>query len=137
MVDDRKAFTRPELFAEGVATAHGNVGELVAQYPKDRDTYIVLVSKGHKPDAEALESCIHDELAYLGMIGSKRKIRLLRNHFIEEGLASAAAFDRVVAPIGYEIGAVTVPEIAVSIAAQLIAARRRPEAVRNVAVKAR
>lgn len=134
--DDRPEFTRVELFPEGVVTAHGNVGELVAQYPKDRDTYIVLVSKGHKPDADALERCIHDEVAYLGMIGSKRKVRLLRSHFIEEGLASEDIFDRVVAPIGYDIGAVTVPEIAVSIAAQLVAARRNPQAVREIGIKA-
>lgn len=130
--DDRPNLATPDLFPPGVQTGHGDLRELVAAFPKDDDTYIVLVSKGHKPDAEALEACIHSRLAYLGMIGSKRKIHFLRENFIEEGLATPEVFDRVVAPIGYDIGAVTVPEIAVSIASQLIAARRRPSAVRDV-----
>ena len=133
--DDRAELVDPKLFPEGVHTAHGDLREMVSAFPIDKATYIVLVSKGHKPDAEALEGCIHSEPAYLGMIGSGRKIRFLRKHFIEDGLATAEEFDRVVAPIGYEIGAVTVPEIAVSIAAQLIAARRRPAAVTDVAPK--
>ena len=134
--DDRPELARPELFPEGVHAAHGDLRELVSAFPKDTETYIVLVSKGHKPDAEALEGCIHSTmLPYLGMIGSERKIRFLRKHFIEERIATEDEFNRVVAPIGYDVGAVTVPEIAVSIAAQLIAARRRPPAVRDIEPK--
>lgn len=136
VVDDRPEFARPQLFPDGVRSLHGNIRELVVQYPKDKDTYIVLVSKGHKPDAEALEACIHDAVGYLGMIGSKRKVRLLRKDFLEQGLATQDELDRVVAPIGYDIGAITVPEIGVSIAAQLVAARRHPAAVRDIAIKA-
>ncbi|MEX2015928.1 MAG: XdhC family protein [Candidatus Hydrogenedentales bacterium] len=123
--DDRAEFAQPELFPAGVRAAAGDLRQLVSEFPQDHDTYIVLVSKGHRPDAEALEGCIHGNAAYMGMIGSKRKIRFLRKHFLDDGLATAAEFDRVVAPIGLDIGAVTVPEIGVSIAAQLIAARRR------------
>lgn len=134
VVDDRAEFTRSELFPEGVHPIHGNIGEAVLRFPKGPDAYIVLVSKGHRPDAEALEACIDEPLAYLGMIGSARKIRLLREDFVRRGLATAELFDRVSAPIGVDIGAVSVPEIGVSIAAQLIAARRRgsplPESLR-------
>lgn len=137
VIDDREEFAGSERFPAGVTTTHGDPRQLVADYAKDRDTYIVLVSKGHKPDAEALEACIHDDVAFLGMIGSRRKIRFIRKDFLERGLATEAEFDRVVAPIGYEIGAVTVPEIAVSIVAQLIAARRKPAAVRDIATKPR
>ena len=59
------------------------------------------------------------------MIGSRRKVALIRKQFLETGLATEEEFDRVRAPIGLQIGAVTVPEIAVSIVAQLIAVRRR------------
>ena len=59
------------------------------------------------------------------MIGSKRKVALIRKNFIESGLATEEEFDRVHAPIGLDIGAVTVPEIAASITAQLIAVRRK------------
>lgn len=134
--DDRPEFAAPDRFPSGVTASHGEVRNLVAAYPKDRDTYIVLVSKGHKMDAEALEACIDAEVAYLGMIGSRRKVRMLKENFLDSGIATPEQWDRIVAPIGYELGAVTVPEIAVSIVAQLIAARRRPEAVHAAPVKA-
>jgi xanthine dehydrogenase accessory factor len=124
--DDREEYASPSLFPAGTTTKHGNLKELMTAFPKDRDTYIVLVSKGHRPDAEALEGCIHSDLRYLGMIGSRRKIRFLHKHFIEEGLCSEAEWDRIHTPIGYDFGAVSVPEIGVSIAAQLIASRRKP-----------
>jgi xanthine dehydrogenase accessory factor len=85
----------------------------------------VIVTRGHRQDAEALESCIHAPVAYLGMIGSRRKVGMLRKHFLETGLVTEAEWGRVYAPIGLEIGAVTVPEIATSIMAQLIAVRRK------------
>lgn len=136
VVDDRDEFSAPGLFPAGVYSARGNIKEYVANFQKDPDTYIVLVSKGHRPDADALEACIHADVAYLGMIGSRRKVRMLKKHFLEEGLATQEEWGRIVAPIGYEIGAVTVPEIAVSIAAQLVAARRSPQSVRNISTKA-
>jgi xanthine dehydrogenase accessory factor len=58
------------------------------------------------------------------MIGSKRKVALIRENFINSNLATEQQFNRVFAPIGLDIGALTVPEIATSIAAQLIAVRR-------------
>lgn len=125
LIDDRAEYASPELFPTGVDARHGNIRDLVAAFPKGPDAFIVLVSKGHRPDAEALEACIHDEVAYLGMIGSERKIRLLRRDFLERELATAEEFDRIVAPIGVDIGAITVPEIGVSVAAQLVAARRK------------
>jgi xanthine dehydrogenase accessory factor len=136
VVDDRPEFARPELFPEGTTCAHGPLRKLVEAFPKDADTYIVLVSKGHRPDAEALEGCIHSNPAFLGMIGSRRKVVSLRDHFLLEGLCTEEEWSRVVTPIGYDIGAVTVPEIAVSIAAQLVAARRKPLSVRSPGVKA-
>lgn len=125
VVDDRPEYASPDLFPAGVDARHGDIHDLVAAFPKGRDAYVVLVSKGHRPDAEALEACIHESVAYLGMIGSERKIKLLRKDFVETKLATAEVFDQVVAPIGIDIGAVTVPEIGVSIAAQLVAARRK------------
>ena len=64
------------------------------------------------------------------MIGSRRKVELMRKEFVESGRATAAEFDRVYAPIGLDIGAVTVPEIAASIVAQLIAVRRKGAAAK-------
>lgn len=130
VVDDRPEFSDPARFPKGVTAHCRNIPETVAAFPITRDVYIVLVTRGHKHDAEALEACIHSPAAYLGMIGSKRKVAMIRKDFLASGLATEAEFDRIYAPIGLDIGAVTVPEIAASIAAQLVAVRRKGHAAR-------
>jgi len=125
VLDDRPEFTDQALFPEGVATRCGDIRKEVKAFGIGRDTYIVIVTRGHKHDAEALEACIHAPAAYIGMIGSKRKVALMREDFIESGLAGEEEFGRVFAPVGLDIGAVMVPEIAASIVAQLIAVRRK------------
>jgi len=125
VIDDRAEFTDPALYPEGTMTHCGDIPEQIAAGPIAGDTYIVIVTRGHKLDAEALEACIHAPVAYVGMIGSRRKVALIRSNFIESGIAAAEQFDRVFTPIGLDIGAVTVPEIAASITAELIAVRRQ------------
>ena len=125
VLDDRAQFAIADRFPNGTKVICGTIRREVERFSKEPDTYIVLVSKGHKPDAEALEGCIHSEPAYIGMIGSRRKTALLRKHFVESGLATEDQFDRIHAPIGLNIGAVTVEEIATSVMAQVIAVRRK------------
>jgi xanthine dehydrogenase accessory factor len=125
VLDDRPEFADPALFPPAVQTRCGPVAQLLGDEPLTDDTYVVIVTRGHRHDAEALAACIHRRLAYLGMIGSRRKVALLEKHFLEHGLATEEEFARVFAPIGLAIGAETVAEIAVSIAAQLIAVRRK------------
>jgi xanthine dehydrogenase accessory factor len=125
VIDDRPEFTRPGLFPEGTTACCGPVEEQLARYPFSPDTYVVLVTRGHQHDAAALRVSLRQPVAYLGMIGSRRKVLLMREDFLRAGWATAAEFDRVYAPIGLDIGSLTVPEIATSIVAQLIAVRRR------------
>ena len=125
VVDDRPEFTDPSLFPAGTATRCGDIPKQIAALASAADTYIVIVTRGHKLDAATLEACIRAPVAYIGMIGSRRKFSLLRENFIQSGLATEAEFDRVFAPVGLDIGAVTVPEIAASITAELIAVRRK------------
>ena len=125
VLDNRPAFAQAERFPAGTKVICGPIRTEVERFEKETDTFIVLVSMGHKPDAEALEGCIHSKPAYIGMIGSRRKVALLRNHFLELGLATEQEFARVHAPIGLDIGAVTVEEIATSIMAQVVAIRRQ------------
>lgn len=125
VVDDRAEFTDAALFPDGTTTLCGDIPKHVAGLSTGYDTYVVVVTRGHKLDAETLEACIHASVAYVGMIGSKRKVALLRENFIGGKLATEEEFDRVFSPIGLDIGAVTVPEIAASITAELIAVRRR------------
>jgi xanthine dehydrogenase accessory factor len=126
VVDDRPAFAEADRFPGALAVRCGNITDELATLPLDRDTYVALVSRGHRTDAEALAVCLrHPGLAYVGMMGSRRKIGLLRKEFIDTGVATAAAFDRIHAPIGLDIGAETPSEIAASIVAELIAVMRR------------
>jgi xanthine dehydrogenase accessory factor len=125
VVDDRPEFADAALFPRGVSVCCGDVPQQIAAHPMNKDTYVVIVTRGHRQDAEALAACIHQRPAFLGMIGSRRKVALMRKSFLESGLATEEEWNRVHAPIGLSIGAVTVPEIAVSIAAELIAVRRK------------
>jgi xanthine dehydrogenase accessory factor len=125
VIDDRAEFTAAELFPEGTATDCGPIAEQLARLEIAADTYVVIVTPGHRHDAEALAACLKTPAAYVGMIGSRRKVRMMREEFIQSGRATAAEFDRVYAPIGLDIGSLSVPEIAASITAQLIAVRRK------------
>jgi xanthine dehydrogenase accessory factor len=89
------------------------------------DTFIVIVTRGHQHDAQVLEACVNRAAGYIGMIGSRRKIAVIRRDMIESGITTEAGFDRVYAPIGLDIGSVTASEIAASIVAQLILVRRK------------
>ena len=133
VLDDRPEFTQASLFPDGTTFYCRPIGEGVAAFPVDGETYIVIVTRDHQHDAEALMACIHRSAAYLGLIGSRRKVAVLRADVVESGRATAAEFARVYAPIGIDLGAATVPEIATSIVAQLIAVRRLKTAPRFAA----
>ncbi len=130
VVEDRAEYARPEIFPPQIETRCGKVGDVLGELPITRHTYIAIVGRGHLVDAQALAACIDKPAAYIGMMGSRRKIALLRKDFIESGRATAEQLDRVYAPIGLNLGAETVPEIAASIVAQLIAVRRTGKAPR-------
>jgi xanthine dehydrogenase accessory factor len=123
VIDDRAEFANSKRFPEADTLIVKDIGQAVADFTITSDTYIVIVSRGHSHDAEALRACIQSPAAYIGVIGSRRKVSLTRETFISEGWATAAQFDRVHAPIGLDIGSTTVEEIAVSIAAELVLVR--------------
>jgi len=130
VIDDRPAFTAPALYPAGVTTRCGDIARELAAWPMAADTFVAIVTRGHQQDRAALAACVRQPAGYLGMIGSRRKVALLRQDLLASGAATATEFDRVYAPIGLDIGAQTVPEIAASIVAQLIAVRRRGRAPR-------
>jgi len=87
------------------------------------DTYIVIVTREHNHDTEALKPCIGSNAAYIGMIGSSHKVGIMKNRFLAEGWTSPEQWSRIHTPIGLSIGSKSVQEIAVSIAAQLVSVR--------------
>ncbi|HEB35282.1 hypothetical protein LCGC14_0530070 [marine sediment metagenome] len=123
VIDDRPEFANKEKLPDADNIIVGEIGKAIQDFTISSDTYLVIVTRGHKHDGAALRQCISSEAAYIGMIGSIRKIKLMRKKFLEEGWATAPQFDRVCAPIGIAIQSKTVEEIAVSIAAQLALVR--------------
>jgi len=101
----------------------GDIAEHLASAEIGGDTYCLIVTRGHRHDEQALEAVVGRGAKYIGMIGSRRKVKLIYDDLIERG-ADPRALETVRAPVGLDIGAVTVEEIAVSIAAQLVEVRR-------------
>lgn len=124
VVDEREEWLEPGAFPAGVRLLAGSPVQAASQLPMDADTYIVLVGPGYPQDLEALAVCLTRPVRYVGMIGSRRKVSLVRRDLLLSGRASAADWARVHAPIGLDLGAVEVPEIALSIVAELVAVRR-------------
>lgn len=124
IVDDRALFANPERlpFADRVEVA--DIPGFVRDYPIDTDTFVVIVTRGHRHDAQVLRECIHSPARYIGMIGSRRKITVIYEQFLREGIASPDDLRRVHSPMGLTLGDREVGEIAVSIAAEMIAVRR-------------
>lgn len=132
LLDNRTDTIDSELLPSGTALKIGPVDNELSKISMDPDTFIVIATQGHQHDAEALRSCIRSEAAYIGLMGSKRKIRLMRERFIDEGWATAREYDAVHAPVGLDIHAETVQEIAVSIAAELVKVRRELKERRKI-----
>lgn len=123
VIDDRPEFANKERLPDADNIIVDEIEKAVRNFPISPGTYLVIVTHGHQNDAEALRPCISSRAAYVGMIGSSRKIKLMREKFIEKGWATPEEFDHVHAPIGIEIQSKTVEEIAVSIVAQLVFVR--------------
>jgi xanthine dehydrogenase accessory factor len=107
----------------GSLTSAGDIALRLREAPVDADTFCVVVTRGHKHDEQALASVVSRGARYVGMIGSRRKVKLILDDLEAAGVPRAE-LDRVHAPIGLPIGAVSVEEIALSIAAQLVQVRR-------------
>jgi xanthine dehydrogenase accessory factor len=122
VVDDREAFANKERFpmAQEIYTSYEEAFEKI--HPNVA-SYLVIVTRGHKEDMRVLAWAVRTEARYVGMIGSKRKVLSVYKALENEGYKSEE-FARVYAPMGLEIGALSPEEIAVSIAAELVAVRR-------------
>jgi xanthine dehydrogenase accessory factor len=122
VVDDRADCLTPSNFP-GARCILGEIEAELSRFDVNPWTYVVIVTRGHRHDAQALAALIHSPAAYVGLIGSKRKIHRIFTELRQQGVPSERLAS-VHAPIGLEIAAVTPAEIAVSIAAELIAVRR-------------
>ena len=123
--DDREEYANNEALPDAATVLTGPFHEASAKITITHDTFIVIVTRGHKNDAEVLKKWISSEAAYIGMIGSKTKIARVRDNLILNRWATGEQWKKIHSPIGLPIGSKTVQEIAVSIAAQLVQERYR------------
>ncbi|MGQ9509183.1 MAG: XdhC family aldehyde oxidoreductase maturation factor [Thermodesulfobacteriota bacterium] len=126
VIDDREMFANRENFPEADELIVTEFEESFKHLSIDPSSYIVIVTRGHLFDGLVLEKALHTTARYIGMIGSKRKIRLLYEHLMKKGFLQED-LRRIHAPIGIDINAETPEEIAVSIIAELIKVRRGRE----------
>jgi xanthine dehydrogenase accessory factor len=118
--DDRSEYASKINIPDADILLNGSVNEGPGILEVKKDSYLVIVTRGHKNDAEVLRKWIRTDAAYIGMMGSRTKVAQMQQQFLEQGWATQEEWDRVFTPIGLKIGAKTVEEIAVCIAAQLI-----------------
>jgi xanthine dehydrogenase accessory factor len=122
VVDDRRLYCNAERFPHAERLVVGPIDEVLPALEITPHTFALIVTRGHGHDQEALYHLARTSASYVGLIGSKRKIRLIFDGLRELGI-SAEVLARVTAPVGFDIGSQTVPEIAVSIVAELVARR--------------
>ena len=122
VIDDRELFANRERFPEADEIVVSEFEKSFDHLSIDASSFIVIVTRGHLYDGFVLEQAVETEARYVGMIGSKKKIRTLYQDLMKKGI-SKEILDRVYAPIGIEINSETPEEIAVSIVAQLIKVR--------------
>lgn len=125
VVDDRPSLCNAKRMPEASDCLVEDIVECARRWPMTPETYCVLVTRGHRHDAEVLREIIAKPLAYIGMIGSRRKILTVFKQFLADGLATREQLARVHAPIGLDVGSKSVEEIALCIAAELVLVRRK------------
>jgi len=126
IIDNREQYANRERFPEA-DEVHAEEYEDLFPKLSIRDTsYIVIVTRGHRDDMRVLRWALGTPARYIAMIGSRRKVIGVMKELEKEGVA-AGSLDRLFAPMGFDIGAITPEEIAVSVVAEMIAARRNPD----------
>jgi xanthine dehydrogenase accessory factor len=123
VVDDRAEYAMRDRFPDAQAVVVQDFARVLDGITIDADSYVVIVTRGHKWDEAVLEQVLSTPAQYIGMIGSRRKTLAILDRLRQKG-ADAERLKRVYSPIGLSIGAVTAEEIALSIASELVKIRR-------------
>ncbi len=127
VIDDRDAYANRDRFPEAREIRANDFEKSCAQLSLNENSYLVIVTRGHRDDMRVLRWAVTTRARYIGMIGSKRKVIEIWKELERDGVARDK-LERVHAPVGLDIGAITPEEIAVAIVAELIAVRRQVDA---------
>ncbi len=139
VVDDRERFANRDRFPNAATIVVDAIPEWITRTPLLSSAYVVVLTRGHRQDYDAIRALAGRDLRYIGLIGSRAKVARIYDALLAEGMP-AECLERVHSPIGLEIGAVTPAEIAISILAELIAVSRgvdtSAQSMKSVRVKA-
>ena len=123
VIDNRESFANRDRFPEAQEVHAEEYEELFPKLAINETSYLIIVTRGHRDDMRILKLAIATPARYIAMIGSKRKVLNVIRELEKEGVPRAA-FERIHAPMGLDIGAISPEEIAVSVTAEMIAVRR-------------
>ncbi len=126
IVDDRESFASRERFPEADQVHAGEYEQVFGTLDVNESSYLIIVTRGHRDDMRVLRWAVTTPARHIAMIGSKRKVLGVVRELEKDGVAPEA-FDRLFAPMGLEIGAITPEEIAVAVVAEMIAVRRNAD----------
>jgi xanthine dehydrogenase accessory factor len=126
IVDNRETFANRERFPEAAEIFAAEYEEVFPKLTIHESTYLIIVTRGHRDDMRVLRWAAATPARYVAMIGSKRKVISVVKELEKEGL-TREQLARIYAPMGLEIGAISPEEIAISVAAEMIAVRRNPQ----------
>jgi xanthine dehydrogenase accessory factor len=136
VIDDRAAFANTERFPFAASVVVDDIAGWLERTQLPSTAYAVIVTRGHRNDLDVLRAIAPRHLRYIGLIGSRAKVARLYDQLLSETEVDPALLERIHAPIGLDLGAVTPQEIAVSITAELIAVRRgKAEALKSASLK--
>jgi len=123
VIDNRDTFANRERFPDAAEVHAAEYEEVFPRLAINETSYLIIVTRGHRDDMRVLSLAIATPARYIAMIGSKRKVLNVIRELEKQGIPRAA-FERIHAPMGLDIGAVSPEEIAISVAAEMIAVRR-------------
>ena len=123
VVDNRESFANRDRFPEADAVHAAEYEDVFPNLPINENSYVIVVTRGHRDDMRVLKLAMGTPARYIAMIGSKRKVINVVRELEKEGIPGAD-FERIHAPMGLDIGAVSPEEIAISVTAEMIAVRR-------------
>ncbi len=119
VADDRADFASRERFPQAHALLVGDIEYSIGDYPANERTFVVIATRGHKLDYEALRAAARGKARYLGLVGSKRKVVLIFKQLVEDGIPAERLKD-IRAPVGLDLGGRTPQEIALSILSEIV-----------------
>lgn len=122
--DDREEFANEVRFEAADEIIVGDISEKLSQYPINKDTYIIIVTRGHKCDADALKVTAESNASYIGVIGSKKKTEFVMNNLMSDGI-SREALKKVYAPIGLNISSGEPNEIAFGVMSEILLVKNK------------